>query len=114
VAKLADYGFSENYNLHVEPRYGHPAALPELARELVGTRPDVIVAVSRVAILAARQATSEIPIVMSFIGEDPVTAGLAANIARPGGNVTGLIMLAPELEAKRIELLAEAVPRQTP
>src|SRR3954470_13477475 len=110
LAKLAEYGFAEGDNLQVQVRYGSSDALTELARELVATGPDVIVAVSRSAILAARRATSTVPIVMSFIGEDPVAAGLAANIAKPGGNVTGLIMLAPELDAKRLELLREAIP----
>src|SRR4051812_28985436 len=110
LAKLADYGFAEHQNLQVEVRFGTGEALGELARELVATQPDVIVAISRSAILAARRATSMIPIVMSFIGEDPVAAGLAATITKPGANVTGLIMLAPELDAKRLELLREAIP----
>src|SRR5215213_7285954 len=110
LAKLAEYGLAEDHNLQVEVRFGTGEALGEFARELVATQPDVIVAISRSAILAARRATSTIPIVMSFIGEDPVAAGLAANITKPGGNVTGLIMLAPELDAKRLELLREAIP----
>ena len=110
LAKLAEYGFAEDHNLQVQVRFGSGESLAELAQELVSTQPDVIVAISRSAILAARRATSTIPIVMSFIGEDPVGAGLAANITRPGGNVTGLIMLAPELDAKRLELLREAIP----
>src|SRR3954470_16753557 len=110
LAKLAEYGFAEAHNLRVDVRYRRGEALVGVARELVATQPDVIVAISRSAILAARRATSTIPIVMSFIGEDPVSAGLAATITRPGGNVTGLIMLAPELDAKRLELLREAVP----
>ena len=110
LAKLAEYGFAEDHNLQVQVHFGSGESLPELAQELVTAQPDVIVAISRSAILAARRATSTIPIVMSFIGEDPVAAGLAANITRPGGNVTGLIMLAPELDAKRLELLREAIP----
>src|SRR3954453_4204176 len=85
LAKLAEYGFAEDRNLKVEVRFGTGEALGELARELVATQPDVIVAISRSAILAARRATSTIPVVMSFIGEDPVAAGLAANITKPGG-----------------------------
>ena len=107
---MAEYGFAEDHNLQVQVHFGSGKSLAELARELVTTQPDVIVAISRSAILAARRATSTIPIVMSFIGEDPVAAGLAANITRPRGNVTGLIMLAPELDAKRLELLREAIP----
>ena len=110
VAKLAEYGFLDGGNLQIEPRYGSGPALPELARELVATRPDAIIAISRAAILAAHQATKTIPIVMSFFGEDPVAAGLVASFSRPGGNVTGLIMLTLELDAKRLELLREAVP----
>lgn len=110
LAKLAEYGFSEGQNLQVEPKYGDGSALPALARELVEMQPDVIIAISRAAIFAARRATSTIPIVMSFIGEDPVVSGLAASISRPGGNVTGLVMRAPELDAKRLELLREAFP----
>ncbi len=85
VAKLAEYGFLDGGNLRIEPRYGSGPALPELARELVATRPDAIIAISRSAILAAHQATKTIPIVMSFIGEDPVAAGLVASFSRPGG-----------------------------
>jgi len=106
---LAEYGFAD-HNLQVQVHFDSGESLAELARELVTTQPDVIVAISRSAILAARRATSTIPIVMSFIGEDPVAAGLAANITRPGRNVTGLLMLAPELDAKRLELLREAIP----
>src|SRR5215213_988587 len=109
LAKLAEYGFAD-HNLQVQVHFDSGESLAELARELVTTQPDVIVAISRSAILAARRATSTIPIVMSFIGEDPVAAGLAANITRPGRNVTGLLMLAPELDAKRLELLREAIP----
>ena len=109
LAKLAEYGFAD-HNLQVQVHFDSGESLAELARELVTTQPDVIIAISRSAILAARRATSTIPIVMSFIGEDPVAAGLAANITRPGRNVTGLLMLAPELDAKRLELLREAIP----
>ena len=109
LATLAEYGFAD-HNLQVQVHFDSGESLAELARELVTTQPDVIVAISRSAILAARRATSTIPIVMSFIGEDPVAAGLAANITRPGRNVTGLLMLAPELDAKRLELLREAIP----
>jgi putative ABC transport system substrate-binding protein len=81
-----------------------------LAQELVQGTPDVIVANGPLAIRAARQATGAIPIVMSFAGEDPVAAGWVASLAHPGGNITGLVLLGPELDGKRLELLAEAVP----
>jgi putative ABC transport system substrate-binding protein len=85
---------------------------PRLAAELVAARVDVLVAVAPTAIRAARQATSTIPIVMAYWGgTDLVEAGIVASFARPGGNVTGVSMLNPELDVKRLELLVEAVPR---
>jgi putative tryptophan/tyrosine transport system substrate-binding protein len=86
--------------------------LPRLAAELVQSKVDVIVAVSSPAILAARQATNTIPIVMAFWGTSGlIESGIVANLARPGGNVTGVYMLAAELDAKRLELLVQAVPK---
>jgi putative ABC transport system substrate-binding protein len=86
--------------------------LPRLAAELVQSRVDVIVAVSAPAILAARRATDTIPIVMSFWGTTGlIESGIVASFARPGGNVTGVHMLAAELDAKRLELLLQAIPR---
>jgi putative ABC transport system substrate-binding protein len=86
--------------------------LPALAADLVHTPVDIIVAGSPPAILAARQATSTIPIVMAFWGgEGLLESGVVASFARPGGNVTGVYMLAAELDAKRCELLLEAVPQ---
>jgi putative ABC transport system substrate-binding protein len=88
------------------------ARLPRLAAELVQSRVDVIVAVSPPAILAARHATDAIPIVMSFWGGTGlIESGMVASFARPGGNVTGVHVLAAELDAKRLELLLQAVPR---
>jgi len=85
--------------------------LPSLAAELVRSKVDVIIAVSPVAILAASGATHTIPIVMAFWGgEGLLESGLVASFARPGGNVTGVYMLADELEGKRLELLLQAVP----
>ena len=84
--------------------------LPKLAAELVRSRVDIIVAVSPPAILAARRATDTIPIVMAFWGgEGLIESGMVANLARPGGNVTGVSMLTDELEAKRMEILLQAV-----
>ena len=84
--------------------------LPALAAQLVQSRVDIIVAVSPPAIIAARHATDSIPIVMAFWGGGGlIESGMVANLARPGGNVTGVSMLASELEAKRLELLLQAV-----
>jgi len=86
--------------------------LPALAASLVQAKVDVIVAVSPLAILAASRATKTIPIVMAFWGgEGLLESGVVANLARPGGNVTGVSMLADELEAKRLELLLNALPK---
>ena len=84
--------------------------MPELARQAIATKPDVVVAVSTVAILAVKEASSTVPIVMSFIGEDPVAKGLADSLARPGGSATGVAMMAAQLDGKRASLLHEFVP----
>ncbi len=91
---------------------GRDERLPALAAELVQLKVDVIVPAGRPAILAAKAASRTIPIVIAAEG-DPVAAGLVASLARPGGNVTGMAVLLPELSAKRLELLKEAVPRLT-
>jgi putative ABC transport system substrate-binding protein len=114
-AALAELGYVQGQNLIVETRYagGNFDRLPALARELVQLRVDVIVAIGLGAIRAARAATTTIPIV--FLGNfDPVAAGLVASLAKPGGNATG-VLIAPEgtLAGKKLELLAEAVPRAT-
>ena len=109
LVELRKQGYVEGSNLIVERRTGTTAQLPALARELVDLKPDVIIA-GGAAIAAARTATDTIPIVMSYSGEDPVAAGFAASVARPGGNVTGLVIWSPELDAKRLQLLHEAVP----
>ena len=97
--ELVKQGYVEGGNLVVEIRVGAPDELPELARELVATRPDVVIAVSSWAIDAVRQASPTTPIVGSFIGIDPIAAGYATSLARPGSNITGIVMLAPELDA---------------
>jgi putative ABC transport system substrate-binding protein len=84
--------------------------MPELAREAIATKPDVVIAVSTVAILAVKEASSTVPIVMSFIGEDPIEKGVAHSFARPGGSVTGVAMLAAEMDGKRASLLHDFVP----
>ena len=108
--ELARQGFVEGKNLVVDIRAGTQENLPELARELVGTGPDAVIAVSVWAIRAVHQASRSIPIIASFSGEDPVAAGFAASLARPAGQVTGIVMLAPELSAKRLQVLHDAVP----
>src|SRR5690348_846793 len=85
------------------------ARLPALAAELVALKVDVIVATGTIAALAAKHATSSIPIVFATVG-DPVADGLVMSLARPGGNVTGLSNLTPELVGKCLELLKEAIP----
>jgi putative tryptophan/tyrosine transport system substrate-binding protein len=108
---LGDLGYVEGRDFIAEIRFGErkPGALDTLAADLVERKVDVIIAAGDPAILAARRATSTIPIVMVAAG-DPVRAGLAASLARPGGNVTGMTFLTSELAGKRLELLKEAVP----
>ncbi len=110
---LRDSGYLEGQNLRVERRFaeGKLNRLPQLAKELVELRMDVIVAVSPTAIQPALDATKNIPIVMGF-GKDPVRDGLIDSLAKPGGNITGVVV-APEdvLAGKRLELIKEAVPR---
>jgi len=110
LAELAARGFVEGRNLVVDMRVGTAERIPELARELVSTGPDVIMATSDWAVVPAHEATKSIPIVASPMGRDPVAAGVAESWARPGGNVTGVTLTAPELEIKRLDLLRDVVP----
>jgi putative tryptophan/tyrosine transport system substrate-binding protein len=110
LPELARVGFVEGRNLTLTTHVGVPARIPELAREAIAATPDVVIAVSTVAILAVREASSTVPIVMSFIGEDPVAKGVANSLARPGGSVTGVAMLAAQMDGKRASLLHEFVP----
>jgi len=109
---LEALGYVEGQNLVVEWRFaeGKFDRLPALAADLVTLRVDVIVAAGR-AIRTATEATSTIPIVMGFSGFDPVAAGLIASLARPGGNVTGLSSISPQLSGKRLKLVKETLPR---
>ena len=84
--------------------------MPELARALVDNKPDVVIAISDWALHAVRAATSTIPIVVAPMGADPVRVGVAKSWAHPGGNITGVSLIAPELEVKRLSLLREALP----
>jgi putative tryptophan/tyrosine transport system substrate-binding protein len=109
---LRELGYTDGQNIVIESRHAamRPALLPDLAANLVLSKVEVIVAAGDPAIHAARHATSTIPIVM-VAGADPVGSGLVASLARPGGNLTGLSALSPELSGKRLQLLMEALPR---
>ena len=110
--KLRELGYTEGQNIAIEFRWaeGQDSRLPNLAAELVRFQPAVIVTTGTPGTLAATQATKTIPIVMASSG-NPVESGLVASLARPGGNVTGFSILAPELEGKRLELLKEVIPK---
>ena len=111
---LQELGWVEGKNIVWERRYAEDRLdrLPELAAELVRLKVDVIVAAGTLAPLAAKRATATIPIVMTAAG-DPVGSGLISNLARPGGNVTGLSLMVPDLGGKRLELLKELLPRMS-
>ena len=108
---LKDLGYIEGKNVRFQYRHakGHNERLPELANDLVGLNVDVILTWGTDAVLAAKQATTTIPIVWGTIG-DPLGIGIVTNLAHPGANVTGFSSRAAELEAKRLQLLKEVVP----
>jgi putative ABC transport system substrate-binding protein len=108
---LRELGYVEGRNVEFVQRSaeGHTARLPALAAELVRTKVDVIVTVFTPAATAAKNATSEIPIVMAPAG-NPVGTGLVASLARPGGNVTGMSGTGTEMGTKNLELIRDAVP----
>src|SRR5499433_1339122 len=111
---LSELGYIEGQNIAIEYRYaeGKVDQFSALAAELVRLKVDVIVvAGGNRLVLAAKNATKTIPIVMTGGGTDPIEAGLVEGLARPGGNVTGLTNLGGELGGKRLELLKEAVPK---
>jgi putative tryptophan/tyrosine transport system substrate-binding protein len=109
---LRELGWIEGKNVIFERRYAENRLerLPEFAAELVRLNVDVIVATGTLAPLAAKLATTTIPIVMTTAG-DPLGTGLVAGLARPGGNVTGMSLMVPDLGGKRLELLKELLPR---
>ena len=110
---LSETGYVEGRNVAIEYRgaEGDYDRLPGMAAELVGRKVDLIVASGGLpSVLAAKNATSTIPIVFTS-GDDPVAAGLVASLARPGGNLTGFSFLLGEMEPKRFELLSELVPQ---
>jgi putative ABC transport system substrate-binding protein len=108
---LSERGYVEGEHFTIEHRYaeGNPARLPSLAAELVGLHVEVIVTSGSQAIQAVKDATSTIPVVMAVSGA-PVETGFVTSLARPGGNLTGLSLFAPELSGKRLELLKETLP----
>jgi len=108
---LRELGWVDGQNLVIDVRYaeGRYDRLPDLAAELVALKPDVIFAGAVNSAKAAKRATTTIPIVMETLG-DAVSTGLVTNLARPGGNITGVSGFAPELSAKRLELLREILP----
>ena len=109
---LRELGYVEGKNIHIEYRWaeGKFDRLPNLASELVRLKVDVIVTGGPTAIPPAKEATATIPIVMAF-DSDPVGSGFVASLARPGGNITGLSSLSPEISGKQLELLKEIVPK---
>jgi putative ABC transport system substrate-binding protein len=109
---LRDLGYVEGRNILIEYRWaeGKYERFPALIAELAALKVDVIVTAGTPAALAVKKTTPSIPLVMVAVG-DPVGTGLIADLGRPGGNVTGLSSIAPELEGKRLELLREVVPK---
>jgi putative ABC transport system substrate-binding protein len=110
-AGLRDLGHVEGKTIALEFHYagGKPERLPDLARDLVGTKPDVIFALGGDVAPFVRTATTTIPIVVA-VSNDPVQSGLVATLARPGGNLTGVTFVSSDLVAKRMQLLKEIVP----
>jgi putative ABC transport system substrate-binding protein len=111
---LRELGYIEGKNIVLEIRWaeGKYERLPELASELVGLKVDVLVTSATLAADVARRTTRTIPIVMASIA-DPVGAGLVESLARPGGNMTGLTLMSPELAGKRMQLVRELLPKAT-
>ena len=112
IQRLRELGWIEGRTVVIEYRWaeGRPERLAEITAEFIRVKVDVIFAVGTEAALAAKQATSVIPIVFPVAG-DPVGTGLVASLSRPGGNVTGLSNQASDLAAKRLELMREVFPR---
>jgi putative tryptophan/tyrosine transport system substrate-binding protein len=109
---LRDAGWVDGKNLTIEYRYaeGKQERLRELVADLVRQKVDIIVTTVTLDTLAAKNATAEIPIIMVAVG-DPVATGIVKSLARPGGNITGLSQMTPDLSGKRLELLTEIVPK---
>jgi len=109
---LRDLGYVEGRNILIEYRWaeGKYERFPELIAELIALKLDVIVTAGTPATLAVKKATTTVPLVMVAVG-DPVGTGIIASLARPGGNITGLSSISPELEGKRLQLLKEVTPK---
>ncbi|MFZ1058183.1 MAG: ABC transporter substrate-binding protein [Candidatus Rokuibacteriota bacterium] len=109
---LRDLGYDEGRNVLIEYRWaeGKYERFPALIAELIALKVDVIVTAGTPATLAVKKATTSVPLVMVAVG-DPVGTGIVASLNRPGGNITGLTSISPELEGKRLELLREVVPK---
>jgi putative ABC transport system substrate-binding protein len=110
---LRDLGYVEGQSILIEWRFAEdkPDRFPDLAAELVRLKVNAIVAGNAAAVVALKRATTTIPIVMATYGGDPVADGIVASFARPGGNITGLTPLDPELIGKQLELLKETLPK---
>jgi putative ABC transport system substrate-binding protein len=108
---LREHGYEEGRNVEIVFRWaeGRYERFPALIAELIAANVDVIVTAGTPAALAVKTATSTVPVVLAAVG-DPVGTGIVPNLARPGGNITGLSAIAPDLEGKRLELLREVVP----
>jgi putative ABC transport system substrate-binding protein len=112
LAGLRDLGYVDGVNIRTEPRWaaGRHERLPDLVAELAGLKVDVIVAAATPASLAAKAGAGAIPIVIVAVA-DPIAVGLVESFSRPGGSVTGLSLLTPELSPKRVQLIAEILPQ---
>jgi ABC-type uncharacterized transport system substrate-binding protein len=110
-ARLTELGHVDGRTILFQEHYadGDPQRLTQLARQLVESKPDVIVAIAAAATGALRRATSTIPIVMAHAG-DPIESGVAVSLSRPGGNVTGTTSMVPDLGVKQVELFRELIP----
>jgi putative ABC transport system substrate-binding protein len=112
---LRDVGYVEGDNIKLEARWarGRPEILPQLTKELVQLRVDLVVAAGRPSIEAARAETTELPIVANDLESDPIASGYVANLARPGGNLTGLFLDSPTLCSKWLQQMREVLPNVT-
>ncbi len=109
---LRAHGYEEGRNLQIDYRWaeGNYERFPKLIAELLALHVDVIVTAGTPSALAVKRATTSVPLVMIAVG-DPIGTGIVPSLARPGGNITGLSSIAPELEGKRLELLREIIPK---